>query len=219
MTDLLRPIEILRPQRLEFGAGLVGTVGAWAKERGLSRTLVVADAFNAARVELLGLPGEVAVFGEVKPEPDVPNLEAALAMAERARAELVVGFGGGSAMDLAKLVAVLPGSGQSIHDVVGPEKVNGRNVALAQVPTTSGTGSEAGTRALVTDPATRNKLAVQSRHMLADLAVVDPDLTLSVPPAVTAATGVDALAHCAEAFTSRRAHPLIEIGRASCRER
>jgi alcohol dehydrogenase len=211
MTDLLRPIEILRPQRLEFGPGLAGTVGAWAKERGLSRTLVVADAFNAARVGLLGLPGEVAVFGEVKPEPDVPNLQAALAMAERARPELVVGFGGGSAMDLAKLVAVLPSSGQTLHEVVGPEKVAGRRAALAQVPTTSGTGSEAGTRALVTDPATRNKLAVQSRHMLADLAVVDPDLTLTVPPAVTAATGVDALAHCAEAFTSRRAHPAIDL--------
>jgi alcohol dehydrogenase class IV len=79
-----------------------------------------------------------------------------------------------------------------------------------QVPTTSGTGSEAGTRALVTDPATRNKLAVQSRHMLADLAVVDPDLTMTVPTQVTAATGVDALAHCAEAFTSRKAHPVID---------
>ena len=103
-------------------------------------------------------------------------------MAESAKPDLVVGFGGGSAMDLAKLVAVLPGSGQTIHDVVGPEKVAGRGVALMQVPTTSGTGSEAGTRALVTDPATQNKLAVQSRHMLADLAVVDPDLTLTVPP-------------------------------------
>jgi alcohol dehydrogenase class IV len=114
-------------------------------------------------------------------------------------------------MDLAKLAAVLPGSGQSIFDVVGPEKVLGRRAALAQVPTTSGTGSEAGTRSLVTDPATQNKLAVQSRHMLADIAVIDPDLTLTVPPAVTAATGVDAMAHCAEAYTSRKAHPLIDI--------
>jgi alcohol dehydrogenase class IV len=76
-------------------------------------------------------------------------------------------------MDLAKLAAVLPGSGQTIHDVVGPEKVLGKRAALIQVPTTSGTGSEAGTRALVTDPATENKLAVQSRYMLADLAVIE----------------------------------------------
>jgi alcohol dehydrogenase class IV len=211
MTDLLNPIEIIRPPSIEFGAGLAGAVGRWAAAKGITRSLVIADAFNAARVGLLGLPGEVAVFGEVKPEPDIPNLQHALAVAERARPELVVGFGGGSAMDLAKLVAVLPGSGRTIHDVVGPEKVSGRDVALAQVPTTSGTGSEAGTRALVTDPVTQNKLAVQSRHMLADLAVVDPDLTLTVPPAVTAATGVDALAHCVEAFTNRKAHPIIDL--------
>lgn len=211
MTDLLRPIEILRPTRLEFGAGTVGIVGQWAREHGITRTLVISGGFNAKRVDVLGLPGEVTVFGQVKPEPDLPNLDAALAMAEQVKPQLVVGFGGGSALDLAKLVAVLPGSGQTLHEVVGPEKVKGRHVKLVQVPTTAGTGSEAGTRSLVTDPATEQKLAVQSRHMLADLAVVDAELTMSVPPAVTAATGVDAMAHCVEAFTSRRAHPLIDL--------
>ena len=211
MPDLSSPIELLRPPSIEFGSGAVAAVGRWAAAKGARRALVVSDAFNADRVEVLGFPGEVAVFGEVKPEPDIPNLEKALALAERTKPDLVVGFGGGSAMDLAKLVAVLPRSGQTIHDVAGPEKVNGREVALVQVATTSGTGSEAGTRALVTDPATQNKLAVQSRHMLADLAVVDPDLTTTVPPAVTAATGVDALAHCVEALTSRKAHPAIDL--------
>ncbi|MBU8540976.1 iron-containing alcohol dehydrogenase [Falsiroseomonas tokyonensis] len=211
MTELLYPIDIDRPRRIAFGAGQVATVGTWAREQGITRSLVIADAFNAARIDLLGLPGEVTVFGAVKPEPDIPNLDAALDVAARTRPQLVIGFGGGSAMDLAKLVAVLPGSGQSLQDVVGPEKVAGRSMALVQVATTSGTGSEAGSRALVTDTATQNKLAVQSRHMIADLAVVDPDLTMTVPRAVTAATGVDALAHCAEAFTSRKAHPLIDL--------
>lgn len=210
-SALNTPIEILSPPILRFGSGLASSLGAWARERGLVRILVVADAFNAGRVGLLDLPGTVEVFGTVQPEPDIPNLQALLAVAGAARPDLVVGFGGGSAMDLAKLAAVLPGSGQSIHDVVGPEKVHGRTVALAQVPTTSGTGSEAGTRSLVTDPASRNKLAVQSRHMLADIAVIDPDLTMTVPPAITAATGIDAMAHCAEAFTSRKAHPLIDL--------
>jgi alcohol dehydrogenase class IV len=80
-----------------------------------------------------------------------------------------------------------------------------------QVPTTSGTGSEAGTRALLTDPATHNKLAIQSRHMLADIAIIDPALTLTLPPAITATTGVDAMAHCVEAFTNKKAHPLIDM--------
>jgi alcohol dehydrogenase class IV len=210
-TSLLEPIEIIRPEALEFGPGTVAAVARFAEAKGLRRPLVVADAFNAARVDLLGLPGEVAVFGEVNFEPDIPSLEAALAAAEHSEPDLVVGFGGGSAMDLAKLVAVLAGSEQTIHDVVGAEKVSGRQLALIQVPTTSGTGSEAGTRSLVTDPATQNKLAVQSRHMLADLAVVDPDMTMTVPPQVTAATGMDAMAHCVEAYTSRKAHPLIDL--------
>ena len=169
---------------------------------------MIADPFNAARVEVLGL-ADATVFGEVAFEPDVATLDAALAAAAQARPEVVIGFGGGSAMDLAKLVAVL--GEQSLEEVVGVELVAGRSVALVQVPTTAGTGSEGGTRALVTDPVTQNKLAVQSKHMLADLAVVDPDLTLTVPAHVTAATGVDALAHCVEAYTSRKAHPLIDL--------
>lgn len=211
MNALLQPIELLRPARIVFGSGAVASVADYVAERGFTRPLVVADAFNAARIERLGLGGEIAVFGAVKPEPDLPNLEAALALAADVRPDVVIGFGGGSAMDLAKLAAVLPGSGQTLKDVVGPEKVFGRAVGLIQVPTTAGTGSEGGTRALVTDPRTQNKLAVQSRFMLADLAAVDPDLTMTVPPAVTAATGVDAMAHCVEAFTSRKAHPIIDL--------
>jgi alcohol dehydrogenase class IV len=211
LNTLLDPIEIVRPEAIEFGSGTVAAVARFAEAKGLRRPLVIADPFNATRTDLLGLPGEVTVFGEVTFEPDIPTLDAALTVAERLRPDLVVGFGGGSAMDLAKLVAALAGGQQTIHDVVGPEKVEGRRLALIQVPTTSGTGSEAGTRALVTDPATQNKLAVQSRHLLADLAVVDPDMTMTVPPAVTAATGMDAMAHCAEAYTSRKAHPLIDL--------
>ena len=211
MSALLTPIELQRPASIHFGPGLATDVGAFARRSGCKRVLVVADAFNASRIGLLGLPGSPVVFGDVRPEPDIPNLDALLALAEQTKPDLVVGFGRGSAMDLAKLAAVLPGSGQTIHDAAGAEKVHGRRCALAQVPTTSGTGSEAGTRALITDPSAQNKIAVQSRHMLADIAVVDPDLTRTVPAPVTAATGVDALAHCAEAYTSRKAHPLIDL--------
>lgn len=210
MTAFSRPIRIVRPNRIDFGAGTVGLVGEWAAARGYKRVLVISDAFNATRVDLLALPGTPTVFGDVRPEPDIPNLELALGFARDAQPDLVVGYGGGSAMDLAKLVAVLVDGGTSFMDIVGVEKAPARRVGLVQVPTTSGTGSEAGNRALVTDPATRNKLAVESTNMLADLAVVDPSLTLTVPAAVTAATGVDAMAHCVEAFTSRKAHPLID---------
>ncbi|MBV8099942.1 MAG: iron-containing alcohol dehydrogenase [Verrucomicrobia bacterium] len=209
--NLICPISLIYPPRIEFGSGTAQVTGQWIRAKGFTRILVVASAFHAARVNQLGFDRSVTVFAEVKPEPDVANLEALLGVAEAADAQVVVGFGGGSSMDLAKLAAVLSRSGQSIADIIGVEKVTGKRAALVQVPTTSGTGSEAGIRALVTHLQTRNKLAVQSTHMLADLAVIDPDLTLSVPPALTAATGVDALAHCVECFTNRKAHPTIDL--------
>ena len=210
-SDFDRVINLARPRQVAFGLGAASGLADWIIGRGLTRPLIVADTFNAERVGLLGLKDRVEVFSGFHPEPDTNDLVRLLAAAEESRPDVVIGFGGGSAMDLAKLAAVLPGSGQSLADVVGVDKVIGRRSALVQAPTTAGTGSEAGSRALVTDAASLNKLAVQSDHMLADFAVVDPELTLSVPRAITVATGVDALAHCVEAFTSRKAHPTIDL--------
>ena len=209
MPTLQSPIEMQRPAVVRFGAGQVGTLAGWLARIGATRPFVVADKINAARLDVLGLK-DAALFGEVKPEPDLPNLEAAVAAARAAGADAVVGFGGGSAMDLAKLVAVLATSDERLADIAGPNRAPQRQVRLVQIPTTAGTGSEVGTRALVTDPATRNKIATESLEMLADIAIIDPALTVSVPPMVTAATGVDAMAHCVEAFTSKRAHPIID---------
>src|SRR5690242_2223251 len=124
MSGLLIPIAIEHPPAIQFGPGLVAQVGAFARSRGCTRPLVVCAVFTAGRTSLVDLPGEPVVFDTVRAEPDIPNLDALLAMAEAARPDLVIGFGGGSAMDLAKLAAVLPGSGQGIHDVAGPEKVH-----------------------------------------------------------------------------------------------
>lgn len=211
MTPLSTPIELVQPARIRFGRGTVREVGAWLRGRSVARVLVVTDAFNAARIDRLDLPGTPVVWGELTGEPDTGDLDRVVALAEAAAVDAVVGFGGGSAMDLAKLAAVLPGSGQTLAEVVGPEKVARKGALLVQVPTTAGTGSEAGTRALVTDATTSAKLAVQSLHMLADLAVIDPDLAVGMPRAITVATGVDALAHCVEAFTNKKAHPAVDL--------
>ena len=133
----------------------------WVVAHGHSTPFVIADAVNAARLHVLGL-GDVACFGMVKPEPDLPNLMEAVKAAEAAGADLIIGFGGGSAMDLAKLVAVMAGSGKAFSDISGPHRAPLRTLGLAQIPTTAGTGSEVGTRALITDPATRNKVATES---------------------------------------------------------
>ena len=206
--DISRPITLHLPKRIEVGTGAAAALGEWAKA--FSRVLVIAQPVTRPMVDTLGLSGEVTVFEGVQPEPKDSDLEAALAVARDVRPDLVVGLGGGSVMDVAKLVAVLWDSDQALDDVAGPNRVAGKCSALAQVATTAGTGSEGGIRALVTSSETGMKVAVESPYMAADIAVLDPEFTMSVPRAVTAATGVDALAHSVEAFTSLKAHPLID---------
>src|SRR3989338_8668881 len=193
MTDLSRPLRIHQPRRVEFGLGTAAEVGSWARAEGFARILVLTQNSMAGRVAALELPGAVTVFAGVKPEPDTDNLALALAAARGSQPDLVVGFGGGSVMDLAKLVTVLRG-GQVLAEIIGPNRVTARQNALALVPTTAGTGSEAGIRALVTDVTTGMKVAVESPFLLADMVAMDPGLTMTLPPAVTAATGIDAFA-------------------------
>ncbi|HEV7322943.1 MAG TPA: iron-containing alcohol dehydrogenase [Ensifer sp.] len=201
-------ITLHQPRRLVVGAGTIAQVGAWAADA--QSILVIATPITASFVDRMKLKGRVAVFDAIPGEPDIATLNAALETARQQKPDLIVGLGGGSVLDVAKLVAVLWNSVQTLADVAGPNRVAGRSTRLVQVATTAGTGSEAGIRSLITDPEKGNKIAVESPHMIADLAILDPELTYSVPPAVTAATGVDAMAHCVEAFTNRRAHPMID---------
>lgn len=209
MTDYASPLRLFQPRQFDYGTGSAAQVGAWAAGEGFRRVLVLTQPVMVRHIDRLALPGQVTVHDAIHPEPDTDNLAAAVVAAVAAQPDLIVGFGGGSVMDVAKLVTVLRGH-QSLADVIGPHRVAGRQNALALVPTTAGTGSEAGIRALVTDAATLNKVAVESRYLMADMVALDPDLTMSVPAAVTAATGIDAMAHCVEAFTNRKAHPLID---------
>lgn len=201
-------ITLHQPRRLLIGAGTIREVGSLVADA--QAVLVIATPLTAGFIDRLQINGKVEVFDAIPGEPDVATLEAALAVARRVRPQVVVGLGGGSVLDVAKLVAVLWDSEQTLGDVAGPNRVAGRKSFLIQIATTAGTGSEAGIRSLITDPVKGAKIAVESPHMIADIAVLDPELTFSVPPAVTAATGIDAMAHCVEAFTNKRAHPMID---------
>jgi alcohol dehydrogenase len=124
--------------------------------------------------------------------------------------DLVIGFGGGSSMDVAKLVAVLAGSSQELGQIYGIGNVKGQRLPLAQVPTTAGTGSEVTNIAIVTTGET-TKMGVVAPQLYADLAVLDATLTLGLPPLVTAATGIDAMVHAIEAYTSKhKKNPLSD---------
>jgi alcohol dehydrogenase class IV len=152
-------------------------------------------------LEASGRP--VTVFDAVEADPSRGTLEAAVAAGRSASAQSVVGFGGGSPMDVAKLAAYLLGSGDDLDSIWGVDLANGRRLPLVLVPTTAGTGSEATPISVITCEG-GVKLAVNARPLSADWAVLDAELTVGLPRSVTAATGIDAIVHAVEAYTSAR---------------
>lgn len=190
------------------------------KEQGASSVLIVTDP-GIQKVGLLEpvLPGfdeeglSVHVFDETEADPSEATVLKAAAQGRQYGVDLVVGFGGGSSMDVAKLAALLasPGCEQMLADMYGVGNARGRRLPLIQVPTTAGTGSEVTPIAIVTTGAT-TKAGVVSPILQPDIALLDAELTLGLPPAVTAATGIDAMVHAIEAFTSKhKKNPLSDM--------
>lgn len=158
---------------------------------------------DAARQSLEDSGRSVTMFDKVEADPSRMTLEAAVEAGRMAGVTSVVGFGGGSPMDVAKLAAYLLGSGDNLDDVWGVDIANGARLPLVLVPTTAGTGSEATPISVITCEG-GVKLAVNARPLTADWAVLDPRLTIGLPRGVTAATGIDAIVHAVEAYTSAR---------------
>src|SRR5690606_8457932 len=155
----------------------------------------------------------VAVYDQVIADPPENIVMAAVEQAKASDADLVIGFGGGSSMDVAKLVALLahPGCAQSLQDIYGVGNAKGQRLPLIQVPTTAGTGSEVTPIAIITTGET-TKMGVVSPLLLPDLALLGADLTLGLPPAVAAATGIDAMVHAIEAYTSAlKKNPMSDL--------
>lgn len=155
----------------------------------------ILDAFKHAGIE-------VYVFDGVVADPPETVIKNAINRAREATVDVVIGIGGGSSMDAAKLVAAFAASDQDLAHAYGIDKVTGPRLPLIQVPTTAGTGSEVTPIAIVTTGET-TKLGVVSNRLYADLAVLDPTLTLGLPAMVSAATGIDAMVHAIEAYTSK----------------
>lgn len=158
---------------------------------------------NAARDTLQESGREIILFDAVEADPSRTTLEAATEAGRLAGARSVVGFGGGSPMDVAKLAAYLIGSDEDLDTIWGVDIAKGQRLPLVLVPTTAGTGSEATPISVITCEG-GVKLAVNARPLTADWAVLDPQLTIGLPRDVTAATGIDAIVHAVEAYTSAR---------------
>lgn len=208
-------LTIMQPGRIVFGRNCYKECAPHLRKSGVSRaflvtsppTLKIAESV-AESLHQEGLKTEI--YAGVDREPSVSLFHTALDAAKAAGPDGVIGIGGGSALDVAKLVAALLYSDRRVEDSFGIDLLAGRSVGLACLPTTAGTGSEVSPNAILVD-ADNQKKGVISRYLVPDATFVDPMLTVTMPPAVTAGTGLDALTHCIEAYTNRFSHPMIDL--------
>jgi 4-hydroxybutyrate dehydrogenase len=209
------------PTTVVFGNGAIATLGDHIKRIGATRALVVCDpgvvkAGIAERVKKVlegaGIPA--LVFDRVDPNPIEPNVVEGVAAFKAHQADVIVSVGGGSPLDVGKLVALKVTHDRPLNeydDATGGDKFITSNIPpIINVPTTAGTGSEVGRSGVVTLKATGRKTVIFSPYLMAKAAILDPELTVSMPPRVTAATGFDALTHCIEAYLSLGDHPMAD---------
>jgi alcohol dehydrogenase class IV len=195
-----------------FETGAARRLGALAGGRLGQRVLFVTDPglrrlglCDAALASFAAAGIEVTVFDQVEADPSLKTLMAATEAGRMAGATGVVGFGGGSSLDVAKLAALLVGSGEDLDGAWGVGNARGPRLPLALAPTTAGTGSEVTPVSIIT-VGEEEKRGVSSPVILPDVAVLDPELTLGLPPSITAATGIDAMVHAIEAYASKSAN-------------
>lgn len=205
------------PSTVVYGRGAFGRVGEEARRLG-GKALIVSDAtlerlgvVAECRSHLAKAGVEAAVYTGVNTEPIDAYVDEALEGYRAEGCDHLIALGGGSVMDTAKAVALLAENGGHIADYhAGARTIGHPSAPLIAVPTTAGTGSEVTDVTVITDTATEVKMMLKHPALLPTVALVDPLLTVSSPPAVTAATGMDALCHAVEAFLSRRAQPLTD---------
>lgn len=209
-VEAIRTVEM--PTRLVHGPGAIGRLGELVEGLGVKRPLVVTDAgVHAAGLadRALAQLGDAALFTEVRANPDIALIDRGASFYREEGCDGLVAVGGGSPMDTAKSIGVVIRHGGSIAQYEwGHDPIERRIPPLVTVPTTAGTGSEVTLWAVVTDPGRRVKFNVGGTALIAaHAAVVDPELMLGLPPAITAATGLDALSHAVECYTSEYHQP------------
>ena len=210
-------VEFNIPATVVCGGGAIAELGPQLKRLGITRVLLVTDGFMvrsglAPRVEAdLRRQGfGIALFARVQPDPTDENVFEGLEQFRAASAEAIVALGGGSPIDCGKAIALLTKNPPPLSLYMGRHKVPWAGVPLVAIPTTAGTGSEVTKVAVITDTARDVKMMMLDAHLLPTVALVDYELTLSMPATLTAAVGVDTLTHGIEAFVSRLANALTD---------
>lgn len=210
----IQTISLLRsPCVVYMGLNSIQKVAEETRSLGGHKALIISDpgVYQAGLVEkvkemLESDKIDCEVYYNVEPEPSIATVDQCTEFAVETGADIIVAVGGGSAIDVAKSTAVCAKKGVSIRDYLGMDNVPGPGLPKIIIPTTAGSGSEASMAVVLTDQIDKTKKTAYSRYLLADTAIVDPIMTLTMPPHVTAETGVDALSHAIEAFVSVRAN-------------
>ncbi|MGZ4315575.1 MAG: iron-containing alcohol dehydrogenase [Gaiellaceae bacterium] len=211
-------VELHVPSLIVIAGGCSGRIGEVAGGLGVRRALLVTDAFMAERgpvPQLLGLLRgagiETAVFAGVQPDPTTENVTGALEAFRSHGADGIVAVGGGSSLDTGKAAAVMATNSGTIADFNGYHQIPKPGVPLIGIPTTAGTGSEVTRVTVITDTERSVKMMLLDDNLLCSAALVDYELTLSCPAALTAHVGVDSLTHAIEAYVSSRANPVTDL--------
>jgi alcohol dehydrogenase len=216
--DALVPFDFDPRTRVVFGPGTVDRLGELSRDIGGSRVLVVSDEgiaraghvdhvlarLNDARIESV-------VFTGVQPNPTTEDVDHGLTVAREHRIDFLVAVGGGSSMDCAKGINFLLTNGGQMRDYWGVGKATKPMLPMIAIPTTAGTGSEAQSFAIIADAKTHVKMACGDKKAACRVAILDPELTLSMPPGVTAATGIDAISHALESYVTTRRNPVSQL--------
>ena len=212
----MKAITLLQPQKIVFGTGCIETFVEDYKKMGLQRLFVLTAPPILPLIEeplntLKAAGVSIEVFDQIMAEPTLNDFNGIVERARQFEADSVVGIGGGSVLDVAKLVGAFAKSEQQAADCFGTGFIKQKGLWLACLPTTAGTGSEVSPNAILLDERDHLKKGIVSPFLIADAAYVDPKLTWTVPAKVTADTGMDALTHCIEAYTNKFAHPSVDI--------
>jgi alcohol dehydrogenase class IV len=215
---MLKTILFQTTPRILMGPGALSQTAAEVQRLKSRSVLIVTDkgviaAGLAARLEAVLTAGDIpwARFDAVEPDPRFEIAVQAAETARRTNADLVIGLGGGSPLDIAKVCAVLATNSKPVAELFGIDMVPNAGLMTILIPTTAGTGSEVTPIAILSDEQEKLKKGIVSPRLFPAAAILDPELTLGMPPAITAATGLDALIHAVEAFTSRNANSISDV--------
>ena len=210
------------PTSIKFGVGRISELASACAQAGISRPLLITDRglatlpITASTLDLMASAGlGRAIFSDVDPNPNEHNLAAGVAAYKDGDHDGVIAFGGGSGLDLGKMVAFMAGQSRPVWDFedIGDwwTRADARAIApIVAVPTTAGTGSEVGRASVITNSQSQEKKIIFHPKVLPSVVICDPELTVGMPPAITAGTGLDAFAHCVEAFSSPHYHPMSQ---------